>query len=62
MELGLYTFVEHTPDRTRWLGLDGTVTRIERRGTDLVIVVGVPVQLASQTLADELWAPPPPNP
>jgi hypothetical protein len=34
---------EHSDTRTRWLNLDGTITQIERRGTQLQIVLGAPL-------------------
>jgi hypothetical protein len=37
--------VDHDEVRTRWLGLDGKVTTIERAGTAIDITVGVPVHL-----------------
>jgi hypothetical protein len=46
--------VEHGPARTRWLGVDGAVSWIERRGRSLVIVVGAPVWAAGP-LAAEVW-------
>jgi hypothetical protein len=46
--------VEHGPHRTRWLGVDGTVAWVERRGPSLAIVVGAPAWAAS-ALAAEVW-------
>jgi hypothetical protein len=37
---------------TRWLGLDGTVSYVERRGTSLVIGLGIPVRVADAVIAD----------
>jgi hypothetical protein len=34
---------EHTDARTRWLALDGTVSTIERSGTEVTIVLGAPI-------------------
>lgn len=34
---------EHSETRTVWLALDGTVSIVERRGSDLTIVVGLPL-------------------
>lgn len=47
--------VEHTATRTRWLGLDGTASWIERRGPSLVLVIGAPASL-SAALTSEVWA------
>jgi hypothetical protein len=55
--------VEHGP-RTRWFGLDGAVSWVERRGPSLVIAVGAPAWAAG-ALAAEVWAlapAPPPLP
>jgi hypothetical protein len=38
--------------QTRWLALDGTVSVVERRGTSLVIGVGIPVRLADAVISD----------
>jgi hypothetical protein len=38
--------------QTRWLGLDGTVSFVERRGTSLMIGIGIPVRLADAAIAD----------
>jgi hypothetical protein len=46
--------VEHGPARTRWLGVDGTVSWVERRGPSLVIAVGAPAW-AARALAAEVW-------
>jgi hypothetical protein len=49
------TVVEHGPTRTRWLGLDGLTSWVERRGRSLVIVAGAPAWAAA-ALDPELWA------
>jgi hypothetical protein len=46
--------VEQGQHRTRWLGVDGTVSWVERRGPSLVIVVGAPAWAAG-ALAAEVW-------
>jgi hypothetical protein len=46
--------LEHSADRTRWLALDGTVAWVERRGSSLVLAIGVPLW-AADALADEAW-------
>ena len=46
--------VENSETRTRWLGLDGTVSLVERRGTSIMIAHGVPVRLFAAVQA-ELW-------
>ena len=46
--------VEQGGHRTRWLGVDGTVSWVERRGPSLVIVVGAPAWAAG-ALAAEVW-------
>jgi hypothetical protein len=38
--------------QTRWLALDGTVSYVERRGTSLVIGLGIPARLADAVIAD----------
>jgi hypothetical protein len=43
------TTVEHTGDYTSWLGIDGTVSSVERRGDTITIAVGIPAPLASAT-------------
>lgn len=56
--------VEHGPTRTRWLGIDGLVSWVERRGRSLVIVAGAP-PWAAAALDPEIWAaakPGPPKP
>jgi hypothetical protein len=49
------TITEHAADRTRWLAIDGTVSSVERRGSTIVLAVGVPAALASATVGDALW-------
>jgi hypothetical protein len=46
--------LEASPTRLRLLGVDGTVSWIERRGPSLVIVRGAPARLA-EALATEVW-------
>jgi hypothetical protein len=46
--------VEHGLTRTRWFGLDGAVSWVERRGPSLVIVLGAPAWAAS-SLQAEVW-------
>jgi hypothetical protein len=38
--------------QTRWLGLDGTVSYVERRGSSLVIGLGIPARIADAVIAD----------
>jgi hypothetical protein len=38
--------------QTRWLALDGTVSYVERRGTSLVIGLGIPARVADAVIAD----------
>jgi hypothetical protein len=38
--------IEHTHDRTRWFGVDGTISWIERKGPSLVMVLGAPAWMA----------------
>ena len=45
---------EHGEQRTRWLGLDGSATIVERRGSSVVIAHGVPARLLDAVQA-ELW-------
>jgi hypothetical protein len=45
----------HDELQTRWLALDGTVSYVERRGSSLVIGLGIPVRLADAVIADA-WA------
>ena len=44
-----------TRTRTRWFGIDGTVSWVERRGPSIAIVLGAPAWAAS-ALAAEVWA------
>ena len=44
----------HVGTRTRWMGLDGSVSWIDRRGPSLVIVLGAPAWTAD-ALATEMW-------
>ena len=60
--------VDHRDTFTRWLALDGTATWVERRGSSIVIAIGVP-SWAADALASEAWTalavvprPPPPRP
>jgi len=46
--------VEHTPNRTKWVAVDGKVSWVERKGPSLVIVHGAPGWAASK-LQSELW-------
>jgi hypothetical protein len=46
--------LEHTATRTRWFGLDGSVSWVERKGPSVVLVIGAPVW-AADALATELW-------
>lgn len=48
------TVIDHDDTRTRWLGIDGTVTWVERKGPSVVVVLGAPAwtQAALQT---EVW-------
>jgi hypothetical protein len=48
------TVMDHAQNRTRWLGLDGTVTWLERKGPSVVVVVGAPAWAAS-ALGAEVW-------
>jgi hypothetical protein len=38
--------------QTRWLALDGTVSYVERRGSSLVIGLGIPARVADAVIAD----------
>jgi len=40
--------MEQTIERTRWLGLDGTVSWVERKGPSVVLVIGAPLALANK--------------
>jgi hypothetical protein len=46
--------VEHAPNRTKWVGVDGKVSWVERKGPSLVIVHAAPGWAASKLQA-ELW-------
>ncbi len=46
--------LEHTRARTRWFGLDGTVSWVERKGPSVILVIGAPVW-AADALATEVW-------
>ncbi|HEU0034748.1 MAG TPA: hypothetical protein VFQ53_29190 [Kofleriaceae bacterium] len=47
--------LDKTPARTRWFGVDGTVSWVERRGPAMVIVIGAPAWTAD-ALAADVWA------
>lgn len=47
--------IEHDHTRTRWLGVDGTISWIERRGPTLIMVLGAPAWMAD-ALAASVWA------
>ena len=46
--------IENTRTRTRWMGIEGNVSWVERKGPSLVIVHGAPVWAAEPLLA-EVW-------
>jgi phosphoserine phosphatase len=46
--------LENTRTRTKWFGLDGTVSWVERRGAAVVLVRGAPAW-AADALATEMW-------
>lgn len=46
--------VERGQNKTRWLGLDGTMTWVERRGPTTIFAIGVPLW-AADALATEAW-------
>jgi hypothetical protein len=46
--------VDHSPTRTRWFAVDGTVSWVERKGPSIVIVHGAPAWAADK-LATEVW-------
>ena len=46
--------VEHTETRTRWLGIDGTASWVERKGTSMIIVYGAP-STAADALLTAAW-------
>jgi len=45
---------ESTATRTRWFGLDGSVSWVERKGPSVVVVIGAPVW-AADALGSEVW-------
>jgi len=49
--------IEQTDTRTRWIGFDGQVSWVERKGPAIVIVVGAPPSLAD-AIAKEAWQKP----
>ncbi|MBA3397804.1 MAG: hypothetical protein H0T89_34590 [Deltaproteobacteria bacterium] len=54
LDKGVGAVVEHALTRTRWLGIEGTLSWVERKGTSIVIVIGAPVWAAT-TLATDIW-------
>jgi len=46
--------IDHEFTRTRWFGIDGTVSWVERKGGSIVIVYGAPAWAAG-ALATEVW-------
>jgi len=46
---------EHSDTRTRWLAVDGSVAFAERRGSSLVLAIGVPARVA-EAVQREMWA------
>jgi hypothetical protein len=48
--------IENTDLSTRWLALDGTVSFVERRGTALMIGIGVPARVADAVISDSWTA------
>jgi hypothetical protein len=46
--------IENTRTRTRWLGIDGLMSWVERKGPSMVMVHGAPVWAADSMLA-EVW-------
>jgi hypothetical protein len=44
--------LENTDLATRWLALDGTVSFVERRGSALMIGIGIPVRVADAVIGD----------
>jgi hypothetical protein len=44
--------LHHDDLQTRWLALDGTVAYVERRGSSLMIGIGIPARLADAVIAD----------
>jgi hypothetical protein len=53
-DLVLGATCDHDELHTRWLALDGKVTWVERRGSSLVLAVGVPASVAD-AVAREAW-------
>jgi hypothetical protein len=47
--------IEQTSNRMKLLGVDGTVSWLERKGPSLVVVVGAPAW-AADALATEVWS------
>lgn len=45
--------IEHDHKRTRWLGIDGTISWIERKGPTLIMVMGAPAWMAASL---DVWA------
>jgi hypothetical protein len=45
--------IEHDHTRTRWLGIDGTISWIERKGPTLIMVLGAPAWMAGSL---DVWA------
>jgi hypothetical protein len=48
--------LENTDLATRWLALDGTVSFVERRGSALMIGIGVPARVAEAVISDSWTA------
>jgi hypothetical protein len=48
--------LDNTDLATRWLALDGTVSFVERRGSALMIGIGIPARLADTVIADSWTA------
>ena len=46
--------VDRDDARTRWLALDGTVAWVERRGSSVVVAIGVPAW-AADAMAQDAW-------
>jgi hypothetical protein len=46
--------IDHSANRTRWLGLDGLVSWVERQGPSMVIVHGAPLW-AAEKLVTDVW-------
>lgn len=45
--------IEHDHHRTRWLGIDGTISWIERKGPSMILVLGAPAWMASSI---DVWS------